>query len=497
MFFRSLIITLILISLSSLDAVAAEEYYVSTIGNDNNIGSLSKPWKSLAYAESQISAGDTVIVRGGKYNRGVKIDVPNTTFRAYSGELPVIDGVQDWPVWPPPRHPSDLSDLPPYRGESLIHVCADNVTVDGFKLINSIQVGIRIGEQDLSKPYIKDVTVRNIEAADNYANGVVVKRAMDVLIEDCTIHGNALVFYYWDQSISRRDPPQVIMTRTENVTFRRNKVFDSYNEGVNVAFFSRNTTVEYCEIYGNRKMQLYTNSSDGHTLRYNVVYGTVDSPRQEWVNPGIMVNNETKYNKSVSQNFRIYGNVVANCSPSLWIAGATDRLVNNALVYNNTFVMPPEAEEGILVAAGEGHQFKNNIIWKTGGNGRISTVRTGGVAFDYNLWSEAPVSTAMGNNDPPYGIPRLAKNSNFSNLTRGSIHFDDFALLDTSPAINKGSSLGSDFELAVDCKKSYAPQNISLVMRPQHNRWDIGADELNTPTSPSYLNAPKLRITFP
>ncbi|PIN88978.1 hypothetical protein COU60_04865, partial [Candidatus Pacearchaeota archaeon CG10_big_fil_rev_8_21_14_0_10_34_76] len=82
-------------------------YYVSTIGNDGNFGTISQPWKTLQHAADVVQPGDTVLVRGGVYrdvgvedNRG-KITVrfkssglpgQPITFKAYPGEKPVLDG---------------------------------------------------------------------------------------------------------------------------------------------------------------------------------------------------------------------------------------------------------------------------------------------------------------------------------------------------------------------------------------------------------------------
>ncbi|MBI3900499.1 MAG: hypothetical protein HY308_19760 [Gammaproteobacteria bacterium] len=42
-------------------------YYVATSGNDNNNGSSSAPWRTIAYGASRLASGDTLIVRAGEY----------------------------------------------------------------------------------------------------------------------------------------------------------------------------------------------------------------------------------------------------------------------------------------------------------------------------------------------------------------------------------------------------------------------------------------------
>lgn len=87
-----------LLSLLSANALTqAATYYVSEQGNDSNPGTLSSPWRNINYASSQAGPGDTVLVRGGTYYEEVRTYRSGTagnriTFKAYSGETPIVDG---------------------------------------------------------------------------------------------------------------------------------------------------------------------------------------------------------------------------------------------------------------------------------------------------------------------------------------------------------------------------------------------------------------------
>ncbi|MCJ7739932.1 DUF1565 domain-containing protein, partial [Candidatus Microgenomates bacterium] len=48
-------------------SVLAVNYYVSTTGNDTNLGTLSYPWKTIQKAAATLTAGNTVIVKSGNY----------------------------------------------------------------------------------------------------------------------------------------------------------------------------------------------------------------------------------------------------------------------------------------------------------------------------------------------------------------------------------------------------------------------------------------------
>jgi hypothetical protein len=89
----------------------ASTYYVSTSGSDSNSGTKSAPWASIAHAQSVVSAGDTVYIRGGTYaiTAGVNTCASETDtvdaillsksgssgspikYWAYTGETPIFD----------------------------------------------------------------------------------------------------------------------------------------------------------------------------------------------------------------------------------------------------------------------------------------------------------------------------------------------------------------------------------------------------------------------
>jgi hypothetical protein len=89
--------------------------YVSVRGNDGNPGSLDRPWRTLAFALTQLRPGDTLLLRGGTYLERPTVAAGGTagapiTIQSYPGERAVIDsgpadfraaGNRDWePVNP-------------------------------------------------------------------------------------------------------------------------------------------------------------------------------------------------------------------------------------------------------------------------------------------------------------------------------------------------------------------------------------------------------------
>jgi len=101
-------------------AVTGTTYYVSTTGNDGNAGTQAAPFRTVARAAKALSAGDTLLLRGGVYNENVAISAsggyatgqPNRpiTVKAYPGETPSLravsggstlrldSGITDWVI---------------------------------------------------------------------------------------------------------------------------------------------------------------------------------------------------------------------------------------------------------------------------------------------------------------------------------------------------------------------------------------------------------------
>jgi hypothetical protein len=75
----------------------AGAYYVSPSGNDSNPGTKDNPFKTIQKGVNVLTAGKTLYVRGGTYNEAVTIKGSGTsgnpiTIIAYPGETPILNG---------------------------------------------------------------------------------------------------------------------------------------------------------------------------------------------------------------------------------------------------------------------------------------------------------------------------------------------------------------------------------------------------------------------
>ena len=75
---------------------ADNTYYVAKNGNDTTgDGSIGNPWLTIQKAADTVTAGNTVLVRAGIYDRSIISNKTGTTdslitFKAYPGEKPVV-----------------------------------------------------------------------------------------------------------------------------------------------------------------------------------------------------------------------------------------------------------------------------------------------------------------------------------------------------------------------------------------------------------------------
>jgi len=93
-----LVLSLICLALTAVPITAeGNVYYVAKNGSDKNPGTSDLPWLTIQHAAKTMVAGDTVLIRKGTYNEHVHtVHSGNAkgyiVFSAYPGETPLIDG---------------------------------------------------------------------------------------------------------------------------------------------------------------------------------------------------------------------------------------------------------------------------------------------------------------------------------------------------------------------------------------------------------------------
>src|SRR5262249_28635854 len=198
--------------------------------------------------------------------------------------------------------------------------------------------------------------------------------------------------------------------------------------------------IEGCDIYNSSGYGIYI--SEGHTdngiIRNNRIH---DNQKAVGGEAGVTLNYGT--------NILFYNNLVYKQARGVEVlyGGA-----NNVQIYNNTFVTTSAAAIHINTGI-TNTQVKNNII---DGNGRQIIDNGTGTSFAANLCGASGTGCT------------LTGNPIFVNATE-----NDFYLQETSPAINAGMALDA------------VPTDVSGTLRPQEDRYDIGAYEYQRSAFPA------------
>ncbi len=221
-------------------------YYVATNGHDNNPGTdPSRPWRTIQHAADMMTAGDSVMIRGGVYNEQIRsirdgnLQSGPVVFSNWPGETPVIDGtgVQ--------------------TGQTAFDISHNYITLRGLEIRNWNNTGIWMTNTGFVKIY--DCKIHDMPFGIGAADG-----AHDFILQNVEIYNFDL--YGFDASPSggadcyngtfincsahsARDSRQNVdgfalgHGTQQNFNFIRCTVYDVY-DGFDIS--SQNTTLQRC-----------------------------------------------------------------------------------------------------------------------------------------------------------------------------------------------------------------------------------------------------------
>lgn len=172
------------LGLFAAPSALAAEYYVATTGSDSNAGTLTAPFATVTKAQTAASAGDTVLIRGGRFafsgsgTVGVSFTKSGTAnapinYFAYPGEVPIFD----------------LTNLTPSNRVTGLDVHCNYIHVRGLEVMGVHQYesgsdswGVRIqGSNDI---------LENLNVHNNDAPGIFITSGANNLILNCDSHSN-------------------------------------------------------------------------------------------------------------------------------------------------------------------------------------------------------------------------------------------------------------------------------------------------------------------
>jgi len=472
-------------------------YYVSTSGSDSNPGTFSKPWKTIQHAADSVHAGDTVYVRGGVYNKLVRIQVSGSasagfiTFSSYPGELAIVDG----------------KNLKIPRGQwGLFTIGSQSyVILNGFEIRNyrtnktaDTPIGVWVfgsgNNIQILNNHVHDIvtTARtNQKLCSSNAFGLTVDgtKAPD------SISGLAIIGNQLDHLKTGCSETLSVDGNVEHFSITNNLIHDDDNIGIDTIGFegvSRDSRYDQArdgEIRGNTVYNItsYRNPDYGKQYAADGIYvdgGTriiIEQNLVHNVDLGIEIASEHLHHVAshvTARNNVIYfdnsnGISIGGSDPTM--NGGTDHciIVNNTLFKDGTKGINNNSGEFQIQHHATNNIFENNIVYANSAgqflNSYASTPRHP-AAVDYNLY----YSTAGGTNGTWtwQGI-NYTGYEHYRKKTKLDHHSPKFLdpqfislgtppnldIQPTSPAVGAGNNLGPEVVGAVDFAGNPRVQN--------------------------------------
>jgi parallel beta-helix repeat protein len=265
--------------LSSRAATAAT-YYVATTGNNDNPGTQAQPFRTIQKGLDTLRAGDTLYLRGGKYNEGIrhskKQPVPSgtswtnpVTIAGYPGENVTLRGGVSLMTY----------------GDSLRYLVFDNLSLDGrgfyvrgpeaqhIRFQNSeVKNSPTHGIQGYDAAYIEFINLKVHDNGSTRLHHGFYVAMQHMLIDGCDIYNNSgYGIHIYDRNCTTYDC-------ADNTTIRNNSIHDNRAENGVVLGYGSNIVFSNNLIYNNpsgvavRYGKPTNIQIDGNTI-YNGHYG--------------------------------------------------------------------------------------------------------------------------------------------------------------------------------------------------------------------------------
>lgn len=470
--FLQVIIVTVLFGTTILVQAAGNQYYVSTSGNDNNSGTIDKPWKSINYAVKKLKPGDTLYIREGVYNETVNITASGSksggyiTISAYPGEKAVLDGTG----LDPKSIGTGMFAMINISDQSYIKI--EGLEIRNYKTtvsktcIAGINVDGACQNIEIRNNYIHDIknlasVDRNLNGRD--AHGICVYGTESKAISGLVIDGNTIT-----DCVLGSSEALTLNGNVDGFAVTNNKVYNNDNIGICFIGYEdtaptealdrarngicRGNIVYNIDSYGNPAYGedksadgIYCDGATNIVIEKNIVHHA---------NFGIELASEHK-GKSTS-NITVRNNIVYNCDNAGLALGGYDKQRGNSvnnIITNNTFYHNDTRKEGFgevfIQYDTRNNIIKNNIFYANNNGTFIYNEykeNTGNV-IDYNIYySDKAASNCYWTwkNVAYKGFEQYKsktgndQNSLFINPQFKNASAQDFSLQSTSPAINAG-----------------------------------------------------------
>ena len=450
----------------------AQTYYVDALkGNNNNSGTnAAQAWATIQKAADNVEGGSTVIIAGGIYNEKVAITSrcsgtanKPTVFKNKDGETVIVDG----------QIGNSNANIVRWLGQFEVKG-AQYITVKGIKVQNVNWYALRAEGSGTGNITFDSCSTFNSGASGIYINTCTnITLTRNKVLKACQVTAR-------EAGTNNGTQECITLTRTSEFKVNNNEIGESTvggsvgGEGIDIKGASFNGEVSNNYIHDILVLGIYIDAGSGE--EYNI---RVFSNRL-YRTYGLGVAGELGGH---AHEIYFYNNVVKESKSSGLVFQETGNgKFTNVYVVNNTFYNC--AESGFAGDVGSytrntgntNNVIKNNIFYNKLSNSRFS------------IWHNYPAGHVIGNN--LYFDFKPSNNSTLSfnnaNLTVADILLDpqfkdaakdDFSLLPTSPAINKGVpiTLPNSTTLLYTTDLRGTPKTTT--------NWDMGAYEYTASTS--------------
>jgi hypothetical protein len=334
-------------------------YFVAVNGNDNGRGTANQPWATITHAAEQAEAGDTVVVRGGRYVLPAQVRPRNSgrrdawiTFMGYPGEEPILEA-QMLP------HSSLVQrglDNGAFQLEGVSYIRVANLTI-----INSHDVGFNVRD------------ARNIDLINNTTKGTL---SSGIAVWDTNhdgkgtehirIIGNTITkATTWDLAppdLPRKgEPPHEALSIGGAVNFEvaYNHIYDSDKEGIDIKETSKRGKVHHNLVHHVGRQGIYVDAWFGEISDIEIYSNVIHDCMAGIV---LSVENGQFVEKVNVHNNLIFNNKGSGLYFSRWGVENERRniQISNNVFYHNGYG-PPSAGQTYYWMTGGLYLYSTNV----------------------------------------------------------------------------------------------------------------------------------------
>jgi hypothetical protein len=500
-------------------------YYVSSTGDDNNPGTIEKPWLSIEKVNSiDLEPGDTVFFEAGQVFTGTirldSLDEGNenmpVVITSYGTGISTIDGGTTYAMIAERSHFLSVSDLK-FRGEGrkegnktdgVIIEEINSVRIDKIEVYGFQHSGLHLND-------VNDARITNVYAHDNGFAGIHVTGSA---MNDPVKYSNNNLYIGYCVAENNPGDPSVLRNHSGNGILASSvkkgviEYCEAFNNGWDMVWTGNGPVgiwiwdctdfvIQYCISHDNKTNPRAADGGgydfDGgvsnSTIQYNLSYNNQGCGigLYEFGAAKPWENNTVRYN--ISQD----DGIINGGSLGIWKADGAGTM-RNCQIYNNTFYNSLEKGPSIwLYSNYPGFCFRNNIFvyngnllderqhlkdevfqgniyWNLSGNLNIQGYQS------IEAWSKATgKEIVMGKikglfTDPMFTDPGTVNLTDPSKMTADNL--SAYLLKPSSPLINQGLDLNLSFGIETGGKDilgitvpkgtGYEPGALEFVAKP-------------------------------